>query len=246
MKRSPAILLLLFALFWNVAAHATPPEKYENRRYGFSYAGAFGYSFTKADLRHSEKATSLLGLGGMFRFHFFVRQNIHIQLGLEVLSQKCKFNTYYFAEGHSQLYDRSFGYTHRLRTYELYVPLMVRFGTNMQESNARSIFYFLAGYSPKTFLSASVVVKEEATGKDVWGGTTEVEFENWFINEQSGNVMLAGIGIDKRFGWTDKFMSFELIYRYNLSRYIYYGNQTTNLLLLKNSCLTFQIGYRFQ
>lgn len=246
MKRFTLLLVVVFVCSSSVWAIPPPPEKYENRKYGFSYAGAFGYSFSKVDERHSEKAKSLLGLGGMFRFHFFVRPNVHIQLGVEVLSQKNKFNTYYFKEGYSQLYDKSFGYTHRLRTYELYVPILLRLGTNLQEANAPSAFYFLGGYAPKTFLASSAVVTENATKDDIWGGSTELTFENWFINEQSGNVLIIGMGLDKRLGWENKFISFELLYRYNLSRYIYRGNFDSNELLIKNSCFTFQVGYRFQ
>lgn len=237
-------LLVLLVSEW---LHASPPrDKYENRVYGFSYAGSFSYSFFKVDTRHSEPASSLLGLGGMFRFHFYVRQNVHVQLGLEILSQKCKFNTYYFAEGHSIYYDGSFGYTHRLRTYEMYIPLIVRIGTNTQETNTPSAFYFFGGIAPKTFLAATVVVKENATGEDVWGGSSELTFENWLISEQTNTVLMAGIGLDKRFGMSTSYMSFELFYRYNFSRFRYRGNFDTNDLMIKNSCVTFQIGYRFQ
>lgn len=243
-KCLPILLVLLFA---SGSTFAGPPrDKYENRKYGFSYAGSFSYSFFQVDTRHSEPASSLLGLGGMFRFHLYIRQNVHIHLGLEVLSQKFKFNTYYFAEGHSVYYDGTFGYTHRVRTYELYIPLMARIGTNIQETNAPSAFYFLAGYAPKMFLSASALVTENATGEEIWGGSTELNFENWFIGEQTGNVLIAGIGFDKRFGWSTSYMSFELLYRYNLSRFRYVGNFDTNDLMIKNSCLTFQVGYRFQ
>lgn len=239
------IILILIVTTGSLIA-SPPRDKYENRRYGFSYAGSFSYSFFKVDTRHSQPAKSLLGLGGMFRFHFYIRQNVHLQLGLEVLSQKCKFNTYYFAEGHSIYYDGSFGYTHRLRTYELYLPLILRVGTNVQETNAPSAFYFFGGYSPKMFLSASAVITEDATGEDVWGGSTELTFENWFISEQTGSVLIAGIGLDKRFGWSTSYMSFELMYRYNFSRFRYMGNLNTNDLMIKNSCLTLQVGYRFQ
>lgn len=244
MKKLSLFLLLVIASF-HVAA-IPPPEKYENRRYGFSYAGSFGYSFCNVDLRHSEKATSLLGMGGMFRFHAFIKQHVHLQFGLEILSQKCKFNTYYFADGYSTIYDRSFGFTHRLRTYEMYIPVIARFGTNPQESNAPSAFYFLLGYSPKVFLGSTAIITQESSGKDVWGGSSELIFENWFLNEQMGNVFMAGVGLDKRVGWENKFWSFELMYRYNLSRYIYRGNFDTNELLIKNSCVTLQIGFRFQ
>lgn len=244
MKKHILFLLLIIGTL-RVGA-IPPPEKYENRRYGFSYAGSLGYSFSKVDVRHSEKASSLLGLGGMFRFHVFVKQNVHLQFGLEILSQKCKFNTYYFADGYSLLYDGSFGYTHRLSTYEMYIPVIARFGTNREESAAPSAFYLLIGYAPKVFLGSTAIVTQNNSGKDVWGGSSELKYENWFINEQMGNVLITGIGLDKRIGSENKFLSFELMFRYNLSRYIYRGNYNTNELLIKNSCLTLQVGYRFQ
>ena len=237
-------IVLVFAR--NLSAAPPPPDKYDNRFYAYSLAASYTYSFFQVDERHSEPASSLLGLGGMFRFHFFVRQNVHIQLGLEILSQKCKFNTYYFAEGHSVYYDGSFGYTHRLRTYELYIPIIARIGTNIQETNAPSAFYFMGGYAPKMFLAATALVRDNATGEDIWGGSTELQFENWFISEQTGNVLIVGLGLDKRFGWTTSYMSFELFYRYNLSRFHYSGNYNTNDLMIKNSCITFQVGCRFQ
>lgn len=222
------------------------PDKYENRIYAFSLTGSFGYTFVKVDERHSLPGSSLLGLGGMGRFHIFIRQNIHLQLGLEILSQKMKFNTYYFKEGHSVFYDGSFGYTHRFRMYELYVPVMIRIGTNVQETNAPSAFYFMGGIAPRAFLAGVTVISEDATGKDIWGGGTETTFEHYVLGEQTSTVLLGGMGIDKRFGWSTTYMSFELIYRYSISRFRYRGNFDSNDLMIRNSCLTFQVGFRFQ
>jgi hypothetical protein len=242
------LLLVLTAAQPAFAFRAPQPalSKYEKRIYSFSLAGGFGYSFFKIDERHSEPASSLLGMTGMFRFHFFVRPNVHFHLGLEILSQKCKFNTYYFAEGHSIFYDRSFGYTHRLRTYELYIPLIARIGLTPQEANARSVFYLMGGYAIKTYLASSAVVTRNSDNKDIWGGSTELTFEHWYLSDQTSSVALIGMGVDKRVGWTEKFISFELFYRYNFSRFRYQGNYNTNDLMLKNSCITLQIGYRFQ
>lgn len=247
MKLLKYIFVLVLVLLAQKSFAAPPfPSKYEKRIYSFSLAGGFGYSFFGVDTRHSEPASSLLGMTGMFRFHFFATPNIHIQLGMEVLSQKCKFNTYYFKEGYSQFYDKSFGYTHRLRTYELYLPLVARIGLTPQEDNARSIFYLMGGYAIKTFLSGSTLVTDNATNEDIWGGSSELTFEHWILSEQTSSVVMVGMGLDKRFGWTSKFISFELFYRYNFSRFRYQGNYDSNNLMIKNSCVTFQVGYRFQ
>lgn len=243
------VLFLLLVLLKPVFAFPGPSSmmsKYERRIYSFSVAGGLGYSFFKIDERHSEPASSLLGLNGMFRFHFFATPNVHFQLGLEILSQKARFNTYYFSEGHSQFYDRSFGYTHRLRTYEMYIPIIARVGLTPQEDNARAIFYLMGGYAIKSFLSSTALVTRNSDNKDIWGGSTELSFEHWYLSEQTSSVVMIGIGADDRIGWTQKFISFELIYRYNFSRYRYQGNYNTNDLMLKNSCLNLQIGYRFQ
>ena len=255
MKVKLNILILLLCV--PALLFATPPSvglripvpamtKYEKRIYSFSVAGGFGYSFDKVDERHSEPSKSGLAMTGMFRFHFFATPNVHIQIGFENLSQKMNFNTYYFADGHSQFYDRSFGYTHHIRTYELYIPILGRVGFAGQEDNARSIFYLEGGYAIKTFLAASGTITQNSTGKDVWGGTTELTFEHWFLSEQTSSDILIGMGLDKRIGWTNRFFSFELLFRYNFSRMHYVGNYNTNDLMIKNSCMTFQVGYRFQ
>jgi hypothetical protein len=215
------------------------------RNYGFSVAMSNAFSFFQTDTRHASEAKMRFGMGGMFRFHFRPAPAVQIQLGLEILSQSCKFNTYYFETGYSQFYDRNFRFEHQLRIWEMYIPIIGRVNLSGSGEMAPASFYLLGGYAPKFFLQASTEITDRETGKGVWGGGTDLRFENWFINEQLGNVLIAGMGIDKRVRFTEKFVSFELIYRYNLSRFIYVGRYNTNELLIKNSVLTFQMGYRF-
>lgn len=243
--------LLVFIFLCSFTAKAIPPAtpKYMTaRKYGYSFALSGVVSFFKVDTRHSEAAKMRPGMGGIFRFQFYPVSNVHIQCGFEVLSQACRFNTYYFAPGHSQFYDRSFGYTHTLRTIELYVPIMARIGLSGPENNARTIFYMLGGYAPKLFITSTTTIRESATGKDTWAGSTELEYEHQFLGAQTGNVLIAGMGFDRRLGMKEKFISYEVIFRYNLSRFNYKGRmgiENTNDLLMKNSCINFQVGYRF-
>lgn len=243
--------LFLFIFLCSFTIKAIPPAPPENmvKKYGFSFGLSGVVSFFKIDTRHSEPAKARPGMGGIFKMEFFPTSNIHLQCGIEIISQGCRFNTYYFAPGYSQTYDRSFGYTHTLRSLELYIPLIVRIGLSGPENNAQNIFYLLGGYSPKFFLNTKSSVKNTATGKDIWGGATELEYEHQFLGDQTGNVMLAGFGFDHRLGIKEKFISFEIIYRYNLSRFIYHGRigiENSNELFLKNSCINIQLGYRFQ
>ncbi|CAN5431212.1 hypothetical protein BH09BAC5_BH09BAC5_10660 [soil metagenome] len=249
MKRIKHLLLLL--ILCSITARAIPPlpPDFRIKKYGFSFAGSGVISFFKVDTRHSEAAKMRPGMGGIFRLEFYPAPNIHLQFGLEMLSQGCRFNTYYFAPGYSTLYDRSFGYTHTLRTLELYLPVIVRIGLKPMENDARTIFYFLAGYSPKLFLSSNTSITQNETGKSIWDGSTELDYEYQFLGAQTGNVMIGGIGLDKRIRFEEKFISYELIFRYNLSRFNYHGRigiDNTNDLLMKNCCINFQVGYRFQ
>ncbi len=242
---------ILFLLLWCVSAKAIPPSPpdFMTKRYGFSFAGGGIISFFKVDTRHSETAHMRPGMSGMVRMEIYASSNVHIQLGMEFMSQACRFNTYYFEQGYSTFYDRSFGYNHTLRTVEMYFPIMARIGTTNMESNSRNIFYFLGGYAPKFFLTTNTKIQEISTGNDIWAGATELDYEHQFLGAQTGNCMIVGMGLDHRIGFQEKFFSYELIYRYNLSRFIYHGRigiDNSNELFLKNSCINIQIGYRFQ
>jgi hypothetical protein len=202
-------------------------------------------SFFKVDERHSEPAIGRAGFTGMFRMHFYPSASAHIQVGLELMTQSCAFNTYYFAPGHSVFYDRSFGYTHTLRTAELYVPIIGRIGLMPDEPGAEHIVYLMAGYSPKIFVSASTNITRTSNGAAIWGGATQLEFVHDFLGTQVGNVIIAGFGYDRRIHYQEKFFSFEAIFRYNLSQFRYTGRNDTNNLLVKNMCISLQVGYRF-
>jgi hypothetical protein len=244
-------LLILFSLL-SILSTATPrfypaPVNMGLKKYGFSYGLSGAISFFKVDTRISDRAVPRVGGGGILKMEFYPSPSVHVQLGLELMSQACSFNTYYFVPGYSLYYDHSYGYTHTLRTLEMYVPLIVRVGLNPEEGNLQTIFYVLGGYAPKVFLGATNNVVENATGKGIGGGSMELTFENHFLAETVGNVMIAGFGCDKRFGFVEKFMTFEILYRYNLSRFYYdIGRNNGNQMLIKNSCITLQVGYRFR
>ncbi|HEU4716231.1 MAG TPA: hypothetical protein VFU15_00270 [Bacteroidia bacterium] len=242
-------LALFFLLLITQRFFAAPPPSLPmagGPKFGFSYAGSGVVSFFSVDTRHSDKAVPRAGFGAMFRIHFYPSANAHIQIGLQVMSQSCAFNSYYFAPGYSVLYDKTFGYTHTFRTLELWVPVMARIGLTPGEASARTIFYLLGGYSPKLYLGTTADIVQNATGKEVWGGTKDLQYEHQFLGANTGNELMGGFGFDKRFGFNEKFLSFETIFSYTLSRFIYdLGRTGDNPLYIRNMSLQLQIGYRF-
>ncbi|HTL80503.1 MAG TPA: hypothetical protein VL651_02300 [Bacteroidia bacterium] len=244
---SAAKILLFFITFFvseNSLFAGPPSSKLGGPKYGFSYSAEGVIPLFQTDLRHSEKAVPRPGFGAEFRVHLYPDSRAHIQIGMEIMSQACSFNTYYFAPGYSTIYDRSFGYTHSLRTMEFYIPILGRIGLTPNEPSARNIFYVMAGYGLKMILAANTKIVD-AEGTNIWGGPTTLVYENYFMGPQVGNVLMAGFGLDKRLGYSERFLTFECMFRYNLSRFIYYGKVNTNELLIKNMCISLQIGYRF-
>ncbi|MBI3510743.1 MAG: hypothetical protein HY064_08765 [Bacteroidetes bacterium] len=242
-----SVLISFFIFIFSAqCVHAYPyPRMIGGPKYGFSYSAEGIVSFFKTDPRHSDPAVPRIGFGGEFRIHFYPSKNAHVQFGLEVVSQSCSFNTYYFAPGYSTIYDRSFGYTHTLRTMEMYLPIIGRLGLMSDESSARTIFFVMGGYSPKIFLSASSNVVQNSTGNGIWGGPTTLAFENHLLGTNINHVLMAGFGFEKRFGFSERFLTFESMFKYDLSRFIYTGKVDTNTLFIKDMCISLQVGYRF-
>ncbi len=243
--------LISFLLCSTLALHARLPMRVADggepgkKNYAITFSASSLISFNSVDLRHSLPARPRFGMGGAMRFSIFISESFHLQTGLEVLSQGCSFETYYFAPGHSTLFDRSFGYVHRLRTYELYVPVLFRLGLAGNSSNSPKTVYVIGGWSPKLILAASTDIRSAGNGQGIWGGTTELEYENYFWGKQTGNVLMAGMGMEDRMGLKEKFITYEINYRYNLSRIRYQGNFNTNDLMIKNSCVSLSVGVRF-
>ena len=248
MKNKLAVILVL--LFGTITAHATPPllKKYKLKRFGMTVGASTVFSFFKTDTRMSEKAQLKPGGSAFVKYNYYATSNVHLQVGLEMMTQACKFNTYYFAPGYSQNYDLTYQYSHTLRTVEFYLPITCRIGNAVDENNSQTIYFVTGGYSPKLFVSSSTNVENKTTGKGIWGGATTLAYEHHFLGLQTGNCLLLGTGMERRLGISEKFISFEMIFLYNLSRFKYSGRMgqtNTNDLMLKNSVLKVQIGYRF-
>lgn len=242
MKKS-IVCFLLLASFAAPARNPFPLSRQE-KRIAFSTSGMGLLSFFNADERHSTPANALTGFGLDARAEFIFSEEFRVFTGAGFFSQSCTFNTYYFALGHSTLYDKNFDYEHRLRTYELHIPVLFRVGLTPNESDADNAFYLLGGWALKTQLATRARVSQVSNGQEVWRGKATLQFENWFIRPTIGNLLVGGIGLDHRFNHSKESVFFEVLYRYGLSRYIYSGNVDTNDLLIKNSSVSFGVGFR--
>ncbi len=235
-------LLVMSTVLWS-----SPFPQAASRRHsmmGFS-TSAFGLvSIFEPDLRHADPAKPRAGFGVNARGEVIIAENFRILFGAEFLSQSCSFNSYYFAPGYDTKYDHIYDYTHRLRTYELHLPLLFRVGLLPNESNLNTQLYLLGGYGLKIEGSHSSSITQISSGKEIYNGRVDMPFQNQIIGPAIGNVLTGGIGVDTKFNHSDQSVFFELVYRHALSKYHYLGYNESNDLLIFNRSIALAIGFR--
>jgi len=244
MKLRLLFILLLFAGNASADPLLRLRRPLPQKKIAFSTSGMGIVSFFTTDPRHSAPAIPRTGFGLNGRVEFIFSEQFRIFTGFDLLSQSCSFNTYYFAQGHSFFYDNNYNYLHSLRTFELHWPVLFRVGLTRDENDANNSVYFLAGWAMKYQMGARSTVLQITSGQEVWSGKAQMDFENWFLTPRIGNVLVGGLGFNKRFNHSEESVFFEAVYRYGLSRSIYYGNGTSNELLIRNASLSLAVGFR--
>lgn len=246
------ILLFLALVVFPFAAMATPPSlaaSRNSRRFGFSTSGMGVVSFFRTNERHSTQADPTAGFGVNARAEFIFSEQFRVFTGLEFFTQSCNFNTYYFAHGYSTFYNKDYDYLHELRTYEVHLPVLFRVGLTPDEDDADNSFYMLAGWALKWQPFTHGIVTQISTGKEIWNDKVSFEYENRIVSKKIGNILVGGLGFNKRFNHSKGSIFFEAVFRYGLSRFFYAGNYVdnvdgTNDLLIRNNSLSLGVGWR--
>lgn len=235
-------LLLLSSMLWSSPFQRAARQ----RNSGMSFStSAFGLvSIYEPDLRHADPAKPRAGFGLNARGEILIGENFRIFFGAEFLSQSCSFNSYYFAPGYDTKYDHIYDYTHRLRTYELHLPLLFRVGLIPNESNLNTQLYLLGGYGLKIQGNQSSSITQISSGKEIYNGHVKMPFQNQILGPAVGNVLTGGLGVDTKFNHSDQSVFFELIYRHGLSKSHYQGYNNSNDLLIFNRSIALAIGFR--
>jgi hypothetical protein len=189
---------------------------------------------------------ALAGYGASYKAEFKFKRGSTFKLiaGAEYLMEGFKFDSYYFPVGTTQYYDKNYNYTHTLRIHQLYFPFMFKQGFNDEDQKQNSL-YICAGWAWRYLLGSSSKITNKATSEVEWRGLSALTAQHRFLMDNAGSCLLAGWGWEHRMSDMGSAVTFEVFYRYNLSRVQYVGNNNSNAILFKNNNLTVGVGYEF-
>ena len=197
------------------------------------------------DARISSNTSPLAGYGISFRTEISISKGIKLVPGLELISQGLSFDSYYFSNGYSVLFDKNFTYNHSIRTYEIGIPILFRVNLTPREDAAYHSFYFTAGWEIKYNLLAHSTITNASDGSLIYDGDIDLPYENHFMGKDVGNYIVAGLGYVHTFLPLKNAVFFDFTYRYGVSRNLYTGNQNSNYILFRNTSLSIAVGVRF-
>lgn len=201
-------------------------------------------SFYKNNTLHTVNTKAKSGFNATYKCEILLGRKTNLLVGLEYMTQGLKFNGYYSAPNHTYLFDKTFPYTHEIRFQEVQLPLAFKISLSPENDNRFSSYFFL-GPGFRYIIKSTAFIESDSTQLTMMDGSTDLTFENHIVDKHFNAFLHAGMGIQKNFHNTGKAFFFEFIYKYNISRLHYIGNQNTNNLNIRNNSLSICIGYRF-
>lgn len=241
--RLPKCILSIWALlalqFYATAQGETYKKKRTNKRIYIGTLAAF-YS-NNPDHTIDTKGKTSFNFGFKRTFNIFTT---NIDVGLEYVNQGFSFNSYYFAPGYSKLYDKTFPFTHNIRMNELQVPILLKQPLGKESKNKVSS-YLALGWAWRIIMYSRTSIASTNDGIQVYDGLTDINFKYPFPWKHFGSLLQAGLGLQFNNLHTHTALFFETYYKLSISPYIYTGNVNTNNLLIKDSNISINVGYKF-
>lgn len=231
---------LILSLSYCCFAQDKVPSKY--RPNNLIYAGAV-VPFYSNNPYHT------IDTQGAFSFNAGYKKIIRVlegsfECGVEYVNEGLSFKSYYFAPGYSKLYDKTFPYTHDVRMNELQIPLLFRHTFN-KENKHKATPYFTAGWALRILMYSSTSIQSIADGTEVYSGQTDLSFQYPFPWNNFGSLLQGGLGLQFNNIQTQSALFFELNYKLGISAFHYTGANASNDLIIKDSNLTINVGYKF-
>lgn len=224
------------------AQESAPPPVKKIRTNKRIYVGAVVPFFNNnPDHTADTKSATSVNIGFKRTFKLFTSG---VETGLEYVNEGLSFNSYYFAPGFSKLYDKTFPFSHEIRINELQLPVVFKqsFG---KETKNKATPYFAVGWAWRYLMYCSTSIISTTDGIQVYDGKTDISFEYGFPWKHFGSLLLGGFGLQFNNLQTQSALFFEANYKYGISRFHYAGHINTNNLLIHDSNITINVGYKF-
>ncbi len=234
-------LLIAFACTTNCLAQGYyfrfPPVHHR-----FSAGGTF--SFFSKDPHVIDGIRPLIGYTASYSAEIEVLDYASLMVGVSYISQGTQFQGYYFAPGHTYVFDGKFGYTHRLRYQAAQLPIGMKFNFNSAADNWFTP-YALLGIGFSYLINAKTTITSNATDERIYKGNADLANENSVFIKGLNSFAQAGLGIQKNNRDNGRAIFLEFLYKYDVSRLHYAGYQNSNRINFRNSNVSAIVGLKF-
>ena len=164
--------------------------------------------------------------------------------GIEYLYHGVAFNTYYFAPGYQNLYNKHFDYNYRLNMQELRLNLLFKKILGKEDRNLIT-GYVEYGYVLRYLLNNQLTVNSNASSAEVYSGPAQMSFEHYVFNKNFASALKLTGGMQHNFFQTHRAWFFEVSYVYSLSRVLINNSFSPNSLYINSSFLQLGLGVKF-
>lgn len=151
------------------------------------------YPYYKENKNHLDGLRPGIGYAVSLREELRFESMVAIAGGLEFFSHSLKFNSYYFSQGHSFLYDKKFDYSYKLNIYEISMPLTFR-ANYMGMHRDKPSAYFEIGPAPRYLLFSRIKV-EDKSGIELVRNAANTEFEYPLITRKLSMFLQFNTGL---------------------------------------------------
>lgn len=240
------LLLIVFTLLAVFTLQANPLSRSKKKKLQFKYRASFApiISLYKNNADYTSSNSPRAGINLSLRLEPNWKGNFHVHLGFELNRYALDFDSYYFAQGYSVIYDRNFDFKHSLRYFDAQIPLLLKYSFPEEEENENT-FYFIGGWSLRGIFFGRTTIQQISTGEILLNkkySSPTIEYP--LLVSQLGGVLQFGFGAQRNILHSHRSVFVELLWKYPVSRIHYNGYKNSNNLYIKDSHVLVSLGVK--
>lgn len=245
--RAPFFRVFLIVLFFLSAFHFSfgqdgAVDRKMHNRFRISFGPVFSlYQYPK-EMTANPKLR--MPFHASFLYEFTISRFSSVVIGPEYFHHGMSFDSYYFAPGHSFLYDGTFDYHHTLTINEIHIPLMYRFCMG-RETHRKFTLYTLGGWAYRYLLPSYLVIdRPGGAPPPLYDDYIDLWNEFALFSPQGGSILQAGGGLQRNYLAKGKSTFLELMFRWPISRFIYTGAGINAEMKIRDPNISLSVGFR--
>lgn len=235
----------LYLFHWNPFRQETPNIPLNKRRPKTRIEAGLVFGMLKNDPHYTNSSQVKSGYTIGVKEEIAVLRKSAILLGFDFYKQTLSFNSYFFAQGQSFLYDPKLEiYNHAISINEIHLPVEFKFSFKPESKNKRS-FYGLFGWVYRLLIYDNALVTNTQTGKFIYEGQNNLTYNYSLFTNYGSSIIELGIGHQRNGLKNGNAFYWELDYKYGISPIHYTGNNlgSNDIIFILNT-ITLKVGIK--